>query len=336
MNPHLKPLAEQVMVVTGATSGIGLLIARSAARRGAKLLLVARNEAALREVAADMIAAGGTAEWAVADVADAIAVDAAARHAIATFGRIDTWVNNAGVAIYARLVDTPDDEHARMFATNYFGVVHGCKAAVRHMAERGGAIITVASIAADMPSPILGAYTASKHAVAAFVRSLRIELRADRLPISVTLLKPSGVATPIVRHAANHLADEALVPPPPYDPQIVADAVLHCAEHPRREVTVGGVGRVQSGFAQMFPAAFERLAPLVIPLLSSKHRERSAGDALWRPGSDGSARSPEDMAVPISPYTSMALRPWLTGVVLVGGAGAFLLRKGSRRPIRKA
>ncbi|WP_395396394.1 SDR family oxidoreductase (plasmid) [Novosphingobium sp. BL-8A] len=246
MKPKLKPLAEQVMVVTGASSGIGLLVAEAAARAGAKVLLIARDQEGLEGITHRIREKGGIAEFAVADVGDAAAVEAAADKAMEVYGRIDTWVNDAGVAIYATLLDTPDDEHVRLFSTNYFGVVHGCSAAASRMRKHGGALITIASIASDMPSPILGAYTASKHAVKAYVQSLRIELMAERVPIAVMLIKPAGMATPIGVHAMSRLEGEPLVPPPAYDPQLVADPVLHCAEHVRREITVGGVGRLQA------------------------------------------------------------------------------------------
>ncbi len=319
MKPKLKPLGEQVVVITGASSGIGLLTAKGAARAGAKVLLIARNRGALEAIQQKIALDGGVAEIAIADVGDATAVEAAARRAIECFGRIDTWVNNAGVAIYAKLVDTPDDEHARLFDTNYFGVVHGCRTAVRHMQCDGGALISIGSIASDMPSPILGAYAASKHAIKAYVESLRIELRADGIPLSVTLIKPSGMATPIAIHSANHLAGEALVPPPPYDPQLVADAVLFCAQYARRDVTVGGIGRAQTLFAQHFPAVFERLAPLVVPFLTSKGLPNTQGDSLQSPGRDGQARSPHEQGITISPYTSLTLRPMVKTVMIAGG-----------------
>lgn len=318
MKVRLKPLAEQVLVVTGASSGIGLLIAQGAAAAGAKVLLVARNEAALETVRAGIVAEGGMAEIAVADVGDAGAVDAAAARAVSLFGRIDTWVNNAGVAIYAPLLDTPDDEHERLFRTNYFGMAHGSRAAIRHMTETGGALITVGSIASDMPSPMLGAYTASKHALKAYVESLRIELAAAAVPIAVTLIKPAGMATPIGVHAANHQAGEALIPPPAYDPQLVADAVLFCAQHVRRDLTVGGFGRAQSLFATHFPALFDRLAPFVVPLLSTRSVPKTPGDNLDQPARDGEAQSPNERGIPVSPATTLALHPAMRAVT-VGG-----------------
>lgn len=327
MTPKLKPLAEQVVLITGASSGIGLATAQMAAKRGAKVMLVARNEEALAKIVSDLGADGGTAAFAIADVGDAAAVDAAAAQAVERFGRIDTWVNNAGVAIYAPLLETPDDEHMRMFRTNYFGMVHGCLAAVRHLRDKGGALITVASIAADTPSPILGAYTASKHAVKGYFESLRIEVTNAGLPISMSLVKPGGMATPIGEHAANHLDGEAMIPPPVYDAAITAEAILHCAEHPRRTITVGGAGRAQSLFAEHFPALFDRLAPLIIPMLSSKTIPKTPGDALDAPASDGTVRPAHEHGRSFSIYTKANLHPGFTAAVALGvvAAGAFAL-----------
>jgi len=329
----LKPLESQVLVVTGASSGIGLLVARSAAEAGARVLLVARNVEALDDIRNEIVAAGGIAEVAAADVGDAKAVKAVADRAIDLFGRIDTWVNNAGVAIYARLLETPEAEHERLFRTNYFGVVHGCLAAVPHLRRQGGALITVASIASDMPSPILGAYTASKHAVKAYVESLRIELLADGAPIAVTLVKPAGMATPIGVHAANHLEGEALVPPIAYDPQLVADAVLYCAQHFRREVTVGGIGRAQALFATHFPTLFDRLAPIVVPFLSTRCVPKTADNDLWKAGTGGEARSPHETGLLVSRYTSVALQPKITmaTALMATVVGAGLLWQRLRR-----
>ncbi len=333
MDIKLKPLAEQVMLITGASSGIGLVAARSAAAAGAKVMLVARNEAALAEAVATIAAAGGEADFAVADVGDLAQVRAAAAKAIARFGRIDTWVNDAGVAIYAKLIETPPDEHERLFRTNYFGVVNGANVAVEHLRTAGGALITIGSIAADVPSPVLGAYAASKHAAKGFIDSLRIELMADKLPVSVTLIKPSGINTPIGAHAANHGAGEyhgeALIPPLVYDPQLVADAILDAAAHPRREITVGGAGRAQVLFGTHFPALFDRIAPLLVPLLFDRARPKTRSDALAAPAADGDERSATNGGRRFSVYTTAQLHPRAAaavGAVLVGAVGWLAVR----------
>jgi short-subunit dehydrogenase len=329
----LKPLKDQVIVITGASSGIGLVTARAAAKRGAKVLLVARSEAALSDVVAEIRAAGGEADYHVADVGDADAVTAAAAHAVQHFGRIDTWVNNAGVAIYAKLLETPGDEHERLFRTNYFGMVHGCEAAVPHL-RGGGALITVGSIASDMSTPVMGAYAASKHAVQAYVQALRMELRAADLPISVTLVKPAGIDTPIGQHAANHEGGEAQIPPPAYDPQLVADAILDSAEHPRREITVGGAGRMQAMFAMHFPALFERLAPTAAKAFVDKTKTQPTPSNLFEGVRAGRERSGEQAPLKTSAYTSAMKHPktaLVVGAGVLAGAAALLFAKGTSK-----
>ncbi|MGN6278923.1 MAG: SDR family oxidoreductase [Sphingomonas sp.] len=305
----LKALSEQVILITGASSGIGLVTARHAARKGARVVLVARNEGALQKIAAEIEAEGGKALAVAADVGDVTQLAAAAEQAIVAFGRIDTWVNDAGVAIYGRLVDTPDDEHRKLFETNYFGMVHGCCVAVRHLRERGGALITIGSIASDLPSPVLGAYAASKHAIKAYVEALRMELHADDVPISVTLIKPSGIDTPIAQHAANHGPGRAFVPPPVYAPELVADAILYAAEHPRRTITVGGKGRAQVLVGQYFPWLVDKLTPLMRRVLFDVDRAKVADNALVAPARDGRERSGEEVPQKRSLYTAIELHP---------------------------
>lgn len=319
MTIKLKPIKDQVIAITGASSGIGLVTARTAAKRGAKVMLIARSEAELGDIVRDINNAGGQADYAIADVANPDAVAAAARAAVTRFGRVDTWVNDAGTTIYAHLVDTPEAEHQRMFQTNYFGVVHGCLAAIPVLRERGGALITVGSIASDIPSPVMGAYAASKHALKAYVESLRIELRTSAPRISVTLIKPAAIDTPIAQHAANHEGGGAQIPPPVYDPQLVADAILDSAEHPRRELTVGGAGRAQVLFAKHFPALFERLAPLMTGALTDRSKRQPRPSNLFQGVGAGQERSGEQHPMRTSVYTAATRRPGLAAAIGLGG-----------------
>lgn len=329
---RLRPLSDQVIVITGASSGIGLLTAQKAAAAGAKVLLVARNEPALAAAVADIKARGGIAEFQVADVGHADQVERAAARAIEAFGRIDTWINNAGVAIYATLAETPHDEHRRLFQTDYFGVVHGAIAALPHLRKNGGALITVGSIASDLPSPLLGAYSAAKHAVKAYIDTLRIELETENAPVSVSLIKPAGMDTPIGQHAANHQGHEALIPPPVYDPALTADAILDAAQNPRREITVGGVGRAEVLVGQHFPWLLGRLAPLLIPLLTDRSRPPTPGNTLFRSQDAGRVRSGTEKGRSFSLYTAAAThRGWLLGAMAAGAVAAVGVAASRRR-----
>ncbi|HEU0045850.1 SDR family oxidoreductase [Sphingomonas sp.] len=333
MSLKLKPLAEQVIVITGASSGIGLVTARTAAGRGAAVFLIARSAETLGEVAREINNAGGRVDFAEADVGDFAAVQAAAAQAVAKFGRIDSWVNDAGSAIYGPVLDCPLDEQAQLFRTNYFGVVHGCMAAVSHL-RNGGAIVTVGSLASDMPSPPLGIYSATKHAAKAYVEVLRMELAADDVPISITLVKPAGIDTPIGQHASNHGSDkEAQIPPPAYDPQLVADAILDSCEHPRREVTVGGVGRAQVLFSQHFPGLYEWLAPRVAKGAYSPNKPQPGPSNLFDAGPAGQERSGEHPArLRHSLYTSAVLHPKTTlGLGVLAAAAALLFANRGRK-----
>src|SRR5918993_909993 len=196
MRLMLKPLDEQVIVITGASSGIGLVTAKAAAERGARVVLAARNERALRRAVEEIEADGGDAVYVVADVAEADDVEKIAKVAVREYGRVDTWVNNASTSIYGRVWEVPLEDKRRLFDVNFWGVVHGCRVALPHLKQRGGTIVNVGSVVSDRAVPLLGIYSASKHAVKGYTDALRMELEEDGAPIYVSLVKPASINTP--------------------------------------------------------------------------------------------------------------------------------------------
>ena len=258
MNVKLKPIGEQVMVITGASSGIGLATARLAAERGAKLVLAARNEEALKTLTAELTAGGHEAVYVVADVGNEDDVKKIGQTAEERFGGLDTWVNNAATGIYGRLTEVADADSRQLFETNFWGTVYGSLEAVRRLKERGGALVNVGSALSDRAIPVQGMYATSKHAVKGFTDALRVELEADDLPISVSLVKPSSIDTPFPQHAKNYLSEEPTLPAPVYAPEVVARAVLHCAEHRERDLVVGAGGKLISAMGQHAPGLADK------------------------------------------------------------------------------
>lgn len=238
MSLSLKPISEQVIFITGATSGIGLATVRMAVQKGARVFMVARNEEELQNIQDEMMAANFKTAYAVADVAETDQLQTAADQCLATFGTIDTWVNNAGVTVYSRLEDTTEEEAKRVFDTNFWGVVNGCKVACNILKKSGGALINIGSVLSQVGLPIQGIYSASKHAVKGFSDALRRELLAQKAPISVTLIMPGAIDTPYTTHAESHIGEPKHTPPV-YEPQVVARMILKSAERPIRQVGVG-------------------------------------------------------------------------------------------------
>jgi short-subunit dehydrogenase len=326
MNVKLKKLRDQVIVITGASSGIGLTTARMAARRGARLVLAARNGEALRRVADEINEGGGTAIDVVADVTRLEDMRCLADAAVQKFGGFDSWVNNAAVSIYGRVLKVPLDDHRQIFETNYWGLVHGTMVAVEHLKRRGGALVQIGSALSDRAIPLQGTYCATKHAVKGFTDALRMELEKEGAPISVTLIKPSAIDTPYRQHARNLMEVEPLNPPPVYAPETVAEAILYCAQHPEREVFVGAGGKFLSVAGERAPRLTDKAMEAVIFNLQRSNEPRPANrkDSLYGPSDDGQERGGYPGYVAESSlYTKASLRPWLAGAV-VAGAGLAL------------
>ncbi len=327
MKAKLKKLSDQVMVITGASSGIGLVTARMAAKRGTRLILNARNEAALQRVCDGINQSGGRAYHVAGDVARLEDVQNLADEAIRRFGGFDTWVNNAGVSIYGRVLDQSLEDQRRLFETNYWGVVHGSRVACAHLRERGGALINVGSVLSDIAIPIQGTYCATKHAVKGYTDALRLELEAEGTPIVVTLVKPSAIDTPYVQHAKNLLPSEPVNPAPVYAPETVAEAILHCAEHAERDVYVGGAGKILVEAGHHLPRLMDKVMESMMLDQQKSDRPKPANrpDSLHAPSVDGDERGRYPGHVSESSvYTKASVHPVITGSVIAGlGIAAF-------------
>ena len=330
----LKPIAEQVVVITGASSGIGLATAEAAAAKGARLVLVARNGLALDEIAARLNASGGQVVTLAADIADAETADAIADTALSAFGRVDAWVNNAAAATYGTLAETPEADHRRVFDVGYFGTVRNSLKAIELLKQQGGALINVGSILGTRAMMLQGPYSAMKHAISGFTDALRSEVLEAGWPVVVTLIKPGAMATPYPEHARNRMGEPARIPPIEYDPRLVARAILFCLEHPRREITVGGVGR----FIEVFGNAFPGLTDLGIALIGRASQQidqppaPDVDDNLYEPRADGRIETVQDVYVRrTSLYLEAQLRPLQAAGTIGAGLLAAALLAGVRR-----
>ena len=285
---NLKPLDQQVIVITGASSGIGLCTAESAAKQGAAVVLAARSGDTLDEIVDRIATSGGRCVSVTCDVADRDDVQKVADAAVAHFGRIDTWVNNAGLAIYGRLDEVSDADSRRLFDVNFWGVVHGSLVALPHLRKHGGALINVGSEVSEAAVPILGMYTASKHAVKGFTDALRVEVeRVDQAPVSVTLIQPTATDTPFDEHARNYMDKEPNLPTPQIDPQDVADAILKAATKPTRDLRVGTMSKVNTFVAKNIPAIGDRMAAKQVENLHRDESPRDPEGTLYTRGESG-------------------------------------------------
>jgi short-subunit dehydrogenase len=259
MSSTHRPISDQVAVVTGASQGIGRATALLLAAQGASVVAAARNQEALRSLVDEIERDGGTAELVAADVADATQVERVAAHAVDRFGRIDTWINNAGVSVYSAVADLEPEEMERVVRVNLLGVMHGSRAAIPHLRRAGGGtIVNVGSALSDRAIPLQSAYVASKHGVAGFTEALRLEMAAEGSGVDVVLIMPSSMNTPLFGFARSKLGVLPMPVPPVYDPRVVAEAILHAAEHGGREIVVGGWGKLLTIAQWLSPSLLDR------------------------------------------------------------------------------
>jgi NAD(P)-dependent dehydrogenase (short-subunit alcohol dehydrogenase family) len=276
---QLKPIANQVVVVVGASSGIGRITALKFAQKGAKVVVASRSESGLMSLVEEIRLAGGDAHYVVADVSVLEQVQAIAEKANALYGRIDTWVHAAATSIFATFDQVTPEEFNRVIDVNLMGQVYGAMAALPYLRQNtAGALIHISSVEGRRALPYQSAYSASKHGLEGFLEALRVELQHEGVPVSVTSIKPAVINTPFYNKGKTKLGVKPTGVPPYYDPGLVADAILHTAEHPTRDFIVGDVGRVLDVVQRVSPGLVDTLL-LAIGFQFQKTNEPRTPDA---------------------------------------------------------
>ncbi|MCU1677987.1 MAG: short-chain dehydrogenase [Frankiales bacterium] len=327
-----RPLSEQVVVLTGASSGIGRETALRLAARGARVVVTARDVVALDGLSDEIRAAGGEAVAVPADVTDDAAMQSVAAAAVAAHGRIDAWVNNAGVSAYGTVEELTLDDMRRVIEVDLVGTMRGVKVALPHLrAAGGGAIVNVASGLGKRAVPLQAPYCAAKAGVVAFAESLRMELRNDDARIAVVDVLPSSINTPFFRHARSRMHAAPRPMPPTYEPGAVADAIVAVLERPVRSVYVGSAARLLDVAQRVSPALTDRLVGLPAALGQRSRRSKPADDNLDSPADPRSAAAGDWTAFARSSYTRFVGTHPGRGLLIGAAAGALTVRAARRR-----
>ena len=282
-------LKNSVVVITGASSGIGRATALRLAQKGARLVLAARGEKALRALAKECRKRGGTAIPITTDVTDPEAMEALASRAVEEFGQLDAWVNNAAVSVFGRLTEVPLKDFRRVLDVNVNGYVHGARAALPHMQAQGsGVLINVASIVGEVAQPYTAAYSMSKAAVRALGVSLRSELRLDGITgVKVCTILPAAIDTPFFQHAANYTGRRVVAMPPVYTAARVAKTIEGVLKKPRREAVVGPAGHYMVLKHRLLPGLIDGVMAVQVDKthLSRKRTAQDTPGNLYQPSS---------------------------------------------------
>lgn len=256
-----RNLKGKVVVITGASSGFGKGCARDFARLGAAVVLAARREELLDELAAECSQLGGDAIVVPTDVSKRAEMEALFNQAIETYGQIDIWINNAGGAAIGLFSEIPLDDHEQVLNTNLAGTVYGSYFAMKHFTERGiGTLINIASMIGRIPAAYYSSYSAAKHGVLGLCGALREEVHVAKLEgVHVCAILPMAMDTPFFDHAANYSGKKAVPIPPVSDAQEVVDAIIDLAFNPKAEVPVGKASGMFSVSDSLMPGATEAM-----------------------------------------------------------------------------
>ena len=285
-----KSLNGKVVVITGASSGFGRGAAIEFARAGTAVVLSARRDQLLEEVARECEEAGEPALVAPADVSSEADVAVLAQAAIDEFGRIDVWVNNAGTGALGRFEDVPLAEHVKVIETDLLGTIYGSYYAMAQFKRQGnGTLINIASVLGKIPAPYFASYAAAKHGIVGLSAALRQELEEDKLTgIHVGTVMPTSMDTPFFEHAANHLGKESVPIPPVYDAHKVVDVIVKLATEPTSEITVGPAGKFFQFAHQLAPGLVDAMmARQTRKAFDKAQAAEETGGAVEQPDSAG-------------------------------------------------
>ena len=323
----VKPVHDHVAVVLGASSGIGRATALAFAREGASVVCASRGTEALESLAAEITSAGGRAVAVTTDITDAASLAHLVQAAESRFGRIDTWVNAAAVSVYGTVEQIPLDDFRRVMEVNFLGHVAASKAAVPALRRAGGGVLVgIASVEGVRAVPLHAPYTASKFALRAFYDVLRMELAQDGVPVAVTTILPASIGTPFWEHSRNLTGRMTKPPPPVYAPELVADAIVHAASSPRREVPVGAAALGFLLGQRVSPALTDVVLSLVGRTMQTTDRPDNGTDILDTP-TPGPGQVHGDSVTHLirrDPFTAVAQRLPRPGELLL----ALRARKG--------
>jgi NAD(P)-dependent dehydrogenase (short-subunit alcohol dehydrogenase family) len=341
MQIKLKPVGVQVVVVFGASSGIGRISALEFAKRGAKVCVAARSEAGLKTLVEEIEEAGGEAFYVVADAADFEQVKSVAQQTVERYGRLDTWIHSAAAFLFGTFEQTAPEEFEQMIKVNLLGQIYGAKAALQYLRKTGGALIHISSVEAWRGVPYQSAYVASKHGIYGFLQSLRVELKHDQIPVSITQILPAAINTPIYDKGRNKMPFKPRAVPPFYNPKIVADAILFAAENPTTDLIAGGAGAgvvLAERFSPALAEWFSQKIGFVGQTTDEPAPEDSFGN-LFEPvsGFDTVEGRFSGEQLNSDPYTYLKTNPKVKNSLLaiaggiIGGILIWQAKKGDRR-----
>jgi NAD(P)-dependent dehydrogenase (short-subunit alcohol dehydrogenase family) len=317
----------EVVVVTGASAGVGRATVRAFASQGASIGLLARGTDGLEAARREVEEAGGKAIAIATDVSDPKQVEAAAEKVEQTFGPIDIWVNNAMTTVYSPFMNMTDEEFHRVTEVCYYGFVHGTRSALRRMVPRNrGVVVQVGSALAYRAIPLQSAYCGAKHAIKGFTDAVRTELLHEGSEVRLVMVQLPGLNTPQFQLGKNRLPRKPQPVPPIFQPEVAADAIVHSAHHESREFTVGGFNAVVIAGQKLAPAVADRY--LAYTAVDGQMTEDAEGaerpNNLWNPvpGDHGAHGRFDDLATSFSPQVMANKNRYR--LALAGIAGAAL------------